>query len=178
MRKLSLHNPNKVIDYLCERLAVERTGAEFYSETLRKMAELNDPEAEKLRPQLLKIRDEELQHAEWLEAQILTLGGDLQDETELASLVRRESEGILNVVKGDMQPAHLFHALLMVELMDNAGWEMLLHLADEAGDDEAREEFSRRAREEQQHLMFVRQVVTTLARDQVLGAQQPIQATL
>ncbi len=38
----------------------------------------------------------------------------------------------------------MFHALFAAELVDNAGWDLLVQLADEADDDEARRAFKKR----------------------------------
>ena len=61
------------------------------------------------------------------------------------------------------------HALLTAELVDNAGWELLLELADDADDADARREFRKRLHEEEEHLIFMRRAVVAFARRNVLG---------
>lgn len=68
----------------------------------------------------------------------------------------------------DAELPHLFHALLAAELVDNAGWDLLAQVADEAGDREARKEFKKRLHEEEDHLLFVRKAVEKLAFRDVL----------
>ena len=62
------------------------------------------------------------------------------------------------------------HALLTAELVDNAGWQLLLELADEADDLEARQAFRRRLHEEEDHLIFTRRLVERLTRKELLGS--------
>jgi hypothetical protein len=64
---------------------------------------------------------------------------------------------------------HLLQALLAAELVDNAGWDLLAQLADEAGDREAKRAFKKRLHEEEDHLLFVRKAVEKLAFAEVLG---------
>ncbi len=69
----------------------------------------------------------------------------------------------------DAQLPHLFHALLAAELVDNAGWDLLAQLADEAGDHSAKREFKKRLHEEEDHLLFIRKAVEKLSFAEVLG---------
>jgi hypothetical protein len=82
----------------------------------------------------------------------------------------------MEVIAMDEELPHLFHALLTAELVDDSGWKLLLELADEAEDHEARRELQKRALEEEQHLIFIRSVVAALARREVLGGrlQMPV----
>src|SRR5690349_10616471 len=131
MKKLAQYDRNKLIDFLMERLTFEKAGVELYDTILEKMRAMNDLSVASLLPELERYRDEEWEHADWLTTQITALGGDVTEKTELARLVERESSGIEEVVKGDAQITHLFHALLTAELVDNSGWQLLLELADE-----------------------------------------------
>jgi bacterioferritin (cytochrome b1) len=113
---------------------------------------------------LTQHRDEEREHARWLEEQIRALGGDADAKTEMSELVTRESRGIADVIlDGDNHLSHLFHALLTAELADRAGWELLLSLADQAQDRDTRRELKRRLAQEEQHVAFIRHVVESLA---------------
>ena len=62
---------------------------------------------------------------------------------------------------------HDFHALLTAELADNAGWDLLVQIADEFGDPAAKKEFKKRLREEEQHLLFVRKTLLELTKQEV-----------
>lgn len=178
MKKLAQYDRNKLIDLLTERLTFERIGVDLYDTVLQKMSAMNDPQIISLVPEFSRYRDDEAEHVEWLELQISALGGDTAEKTELARLIERESSGIEDVVKGDAQLAHLIHALLTAELVDNAGWQLLLELADEADDDEARSAIRFRLHQEEDHLILVRRVATMIARTQILGRQQSLVAVL
>ncbi|WP_437961560.1 ferritin-like domain-containing protein [Sorangium sp. So ce119] len=171
MQKLAQGNKDKAIDLLNERLTYERASVRLYDSIVEKVGRSADPGLMNLLGQLREYRDQEKEHEEWLEARIRELGGDAHGETEMSRLITIESQGIQQVVlDGDQNPAHLFHALLTAELVDNAGWQLLLELADEADDDEARASFRKRLHEEEDHLLLTRQVVERLTRTELLGS--------
>ena len=64
---------------------------------------------------------------------------------------------------------HLFHALLTAELVDNAGWDLLAALAEEADDDDALDHFTLRQAEEEDHLEYLRQTIARYTESRVLG---------
>ncbi|WP_437825264.1 hypothetical protein [Sorangium sp. So ce1153] len=178
MQKLAQGNKDKAIDLLNERLTYERASVRLYDSIVEKVGRAADAGLLNLLGQLREYRDQEKEHEEWLEAQIRALGGDAHAETDGSRLITIESQGIGQVVlDGDQNPAHLFHALLTAELVDNAGWQLLLELADEADDDEARESFRKRLHEEEDHLILTRQVVERLTRTELLGARDEAVAT-
>jgi ferritin-like metal-binding protein YciE len=174
MQKLARHNRDKVIDVLTGRLTFERAGVRLYDSIISKVQAVaaESPEMGRLLEPLKEHRSEEKEHEEWLEAQIRSLGGDVHAKTAMAQLVETESQGIEKIVfDGTTAVSHLFHALLTAELADNAGWDLLVRLADEVGDKEAKRSFKKRLREEEAHLVFARRVLTKLARRDVLGEQ-------
>ncbi len=171
MKKFAEHDLDRALDLLNERLAFERSGVAFYDKILEVMHQSQDAGIRQMLPQMKEHRDQEKEHEEWLEEQIRSLGGDAHAETERSRLVTIESEGIKEVIDNDFALPHLFHALLQAELSDNAGWQLLLELADEAGDDEAREAFRTRLHRENEHLQMMREAVSTFARHEVLGEQ-------
>jgi rubrerythrin len=174
MEKLASINKDKVIDLLNERLAFERAGVRLYDSILSKMDGSGDLGIGAMRGQVQEHRNQEKEHEEWLEEQIRSLGGDAHSDTEYSKLVAQESEGLEKVSKTEGSLPHLFHALLSAELLDNAGWQLLLDLADRASDDDAREQFRRRLHEEDEHLIFMRRAVERFARQEVLGENAPI----
>lgn len=91
-------------------------------------------------------------------------------------LIEQESKGVIEVVSKDERLPHLFHALLTAELIDDAGWKLLLELADDASDDDARREFRKRAETEETHVVFMRDLVSGITRKAVLDqtAPQPV----
>lgn len=171
MKKFAERNLDKALDLLSERLSYEREAVVFYDKILQVMRGSQDAGIGSMIPRVQEHRDQEKEHEEWLEEQIRSLGGDAHGQTEHSLLAETESEGLKQVIDNDFGLPHLFHALLQAELADNAGWQLLLELADYAGDDEAREEFRTRLHHENQHLDFMRQAVSTFARREVLGEQ-------
>jgi len=61
--------------------------------------------------------------------------------------------------------AQCLHALLTAELTDNAGWELLIKLADNLGQDEMKAEFETALQKEEEHLQNVRTWVSECVLD-------------
>ncbi len=164
MDKLAKKNVAKVIDLLSERLAFERSGVKLYDTLHARLRVAKDPALKALLEQVEHNRDEE---------QIRALGGDAHTPTERSVLARAESEGVERVMRRDDSIPHDFHALLTAELADNAGWDLLVQIADEFGDSAAKKEFEKRLREEEQHLLFVRKTLLELTKQEVSVPQPP-----
>lgn len=177
MKKLAEMHPEKLLDLLTERLTFERTSVRLYDTVISRMKSSNDKNVIGMIGQMTKQRKDEKDHEEWLEEQVRALGSDAHSETELSELIERESRGIMEVIAQDNELPHLFHALLTAELVDDNGWKLLLQLADEAGDDVARQELRVRAEAEEQHLIYIRTVVAAFARKEVLGKSVQIPAS-
>ncbi|MBI2892478.1 MAG: hypothetical protein HYY06_02935 [Deltaproteobacteria bacterium] len=170
MHELSRSNPAKVIDALTERCAFEHEGVKLYDAILQKMKRSGDPEVTAMLDTVREYRDQEKDHEEWLEEQIRALGGDPHVSTERTRLIETETEGIEKVVlNGSNRIPDLFHALLAAELQDNAGWDLLVHLAEDAADHKAERAFRKFLHEEEEHLDFVRRVVRGYFEDEILG---------
>ncbi len=169
MKELANYDKPKVIDVLSERLAFERAGVKLYDRIIEVMRASADENVNRMLPEMQKHRDQEKEHEEWLEEQIRSIGGDAHTETDKSRLVTRESKGIEEVVMSDAQLPHLFHALLAAELVDNAGWDLLVQIADEADDSDAKREFKKRLHEEEDHLLLLRKVMEKLSFQEVLG---------
>jgi bacterioferritin (cytochrome b1) len=170
MKKLAQHNRAKVVDILSERLAFERASVKLYDTVIGKMRALSDPVSVRLIAPLEDFRGHEKEHEEWLEEQLRALGADAMRESDSASLTLRESSGIEQVVLRDDDAVHLVHALLTAELSDNAGWELLLELAEEAEDDVARRELRKRLHQEEEHLAELRRAMISIVRKEILQA--------
>lgn len=167
--KLAATHREKAIDYLNERLAFERSGVKLYDRIVSVIQASGDANIQGMLEEMREHRNEEKEHEEWLEEQIRALGGDAHGQTEHSELITRESKGIEEVIMSDAELPHLFHALLAAELVDNAGWDLLVQLADEAGDHEAKRGFKRRLHEEEDHLIFVRKAVEKFSVKDVFG---------
>lgn len=176
MHKLSQRNKQKLLDVLTERLNFERSGVKLYDSVIDKLQRANNSNLMPMMPQLKEHRNQEKEHDEWLERQIRELGGDASGETDLSRLIARESKGIEDaILDGDENIMHQFHALLTAELVDNAGWDLLVQLADQADDDDVRRAFKKRLHEEEEHLELVRRAMEGFMRKAVLNepAQMP-----
>lgn len=168
MEKLAQKNKAKVVDLLTERLCFERSGVKLYDKVLERMRASKEPSIRKMLDQMQEHRNQEKAHEEWLEECVRQLGGDDKQMTEHARLTTEMSKGIESVVMNDPQLPHLFQALLAAELVDNSGWDLLVELADEAGDREAVKEFKKRLHEEQEHLVLMREAVAKISAHEVL----------
>jgi bacterioferritin (cytochrome b1) len=177
MDKLTKHT-EQLIDILCERRAFERATLKIYDAIIGKLEMSNDIQVHRTLQVMHRHRDEEKEHADWLEGEISELGGDAQGETDLSRLVGIEALGLeAAVMDGDNNPGHLFHALLAAELLDNAGWELLVALAEEAGDKGAKKAFKKRLRQEELHLEFARRAVASFTCANVLGEELEMPAS-
>ena len=175
MEKLAQNNPAFLLDVLNGRLAFERTGVKLYDSVIGKIEAQAQPRFLAIVGQLREIRAEEKEHEEWLEAQIRGLGGNPDGKSEMAQLEMEEGRGIETIIcDGHSNAVHLLHALLAAELADNAGWDVLVKLADEAGDPAAKIEFAQRMAEEAKHLLFIRELVVRSAETMMLGAERPL----
>jgi bacterioferritin (cytochrome b1) len=173
MKQLAKRNAAFILDVLSGRLVFERTGVRLYDTVIRKIELQSAPRYHAVLGQLHEIRDEEREHADWLEAQIRALGGNPDEKTDLAQLEAEESRGIESViVDGHDKVIHLLHALLAAELADNAGWDLLVKLADDTGDRAAKRAFTKRLAEEAKHLLFIREAVVRAAEVEILGRDE------
>ena len=109
----------------------------FYEALIAKHDAYRDYDGGPQRRELVKIRDEEHAHARMLDGLIAELGGDPTALTPSADLVAVESLGIQKAI-ADVRTTldQALHAILVAELADNAGWDMLCDLADAANQDD------------------------------------------
>jgi rubrerythrin len=157
---------NALVDLLCERLAVETGGVELYRTILAKL-----PEPE-ITSRLEHFMNEEAQHRDLL-AGYLDRMNVSDRETPSARLAKHEGEAYLTLVAEAQTPAQLLNILLTVELMDETGWEMLINLGRDLGDEEMVATFQQALRSEKEHLRGVRGMLAQINRALVLaeGAQ-------
>ncbi len=170
MDKLAERNRDKVIDMLTERLCYERATVPLYDKIIERMQASKEPSIAKMLGQMQEHREQEKAHEEFLEDCVRQLGGDDKKMTEKAKLTAELSKGIEQVIMSDPQIPHLFQALLAAELVDNAAWDLLVELADEADDRQAVKDFKRCLHEEEDHLIFVREAMAKMSAHEVLGA--------
>jgi rubrerythrin len=145
------------IDKLGERAAFERTGARLYDAMIAKYDALGGFDGGPTRERLLEIRDEELEHFAIVQDAILSLGGDPTVMTPAADVVGVEGAGLVQVMTDPRTTMdQCLGALLIAELADNDGWELLASLAAGMGHDELARTFREALEMEEAHLFDVR----------------------
>lgn len=159
MEKLMGNSPEVMVDKLGERLAFERTGVRLYESLLTKFqateAKLNFPGMSTA--QLSQFRDQEAQHFKIVVEALEKLGAEPTAQTPGADVVGIESMGLAKVIDDPRTTlSQSLHSLLVAELADNAGWELLIKLAQDMGEDEFVMSFTQALNEEQEHLIHVR----------------------
>jgi len=158
MSMLAGNAPQLFIDKLGERLAFERTGTRLYDALLAKFDALGDGGTGATRAELERIRADEARHFAMLAHAIETIGGDPTAQTPCADLAGVESMGLMQVLSDPRTTfVQSLHAILVAEMADNAGWEVLVALADENHQASLSTEFTTALSEEQDHLEMVRQ---------------------
>jgi rubrerythrin len=158
-----------LMDKLGERMAFERAGTRLYDALLVKCAA--DPLKTVPAKDIKHIRDEEAVHFALIGAAIQTLGGDPTSQTPSADVAGVEGMGLMQVVNDPKTTvAQALHAILVAEMVDNAAWEELIELTEQAGNDDLVERFTQARDEEQEHLEKVQEwyKAATMA-----AAQQP-----
>lgn len=149
--------PTVLIDRVAERMAFERTGVRLYDGLLLKHDALGGFDGGPSRGDLELFRAEELEHFALLKDCLERLGADPTAMTPGADRAAVESMGVAQVIADPrMDLAQSLHAILLAELADNDGWEMLIDLATALGQDEMATEFQRASLEEVRHLESVR----------------------
>jgi rubrerythrin len=141
------------MDKLGERLAFERTGTRLYEALVSKHDAFGSFTGGPSREALEHIRQEEYQHFTLLQSVIEQLDGDPTAVTPSANLHATAAHGIQMVIV-DPRTTLLqsLEAILMAELADNACWEALIELAQEAGKDTFVQQFQEALGNEQDHL--------------------------
>jgi rubrerythrin len=140
-----------LMDKLGERLAFERAGTRLYDALMVKCAAA----ASKIvsSKEIKHIRDEEAVHFALLGAAIQSLGGDPTAQTPCADVTGVEGQGLMQVVNDPKTTvAQALHAILVAEMTDNAAWEELIELTEQAGNDDLVARFTKARDEEQEHL--------------------------
>lgn len=160
MQVLSGKRPQLLIDKLGERLAFERAGTRLYDAMIRKCTstmQVQTPAFSAPIDELRRIRDEEARHADLLVQAIEMLGGDPTAQTPGAALVGVEGMGLMQVINDPRtSPTQSLHALLTAELSDDAGWELLIEVAEHCQQTELAHRFQAARSEELRHADDVR----------------------
>jgi rubrerythrin len=155
-------NMDALVDTLCERLAVETGGVDIYKAALTKIA---DPT---VGARLEHFMHEEATHRDLLAAYLDKLGVDDRD-TPSARLARHEGEAYLRLLAEADTPAQVLNILLTVELMDESGWEMMINLGRDIGDDDMVRTFNCALQDEKEHLRGVRGMLAQMNRELMMS---------
>ena len=155
--------PQLMLDKLGERVAFERTGVRLYDALIDKVDALEQAGTATVPlPVLVQIRDEEAQHFAMVVRAIQSLGGDPTVQTPCADLAGMESAGLLQAISDPRTTvAQSLHAILLAEMADNSGWEVLIALANEQQHDVMAAEFGTALANERDHLRFIREAYET-----------------
>lgn len=149
--------PTVFLNKLGERLAFERTGTRLYEAVLIKFDTQPVWQGGPTRDELLRFQQEELSHFEIVKDAIEFLGGDPTVMTPAADMAAVTSDGVMKVITDPRSSlSESLQALLVAELTDNDGWQMLIQLAQGLGHDKLVSSSQQALAEEDEHLMSVR----------------------
>lgn len=177
--KLKGGEPTVFLDKLGERLAYERAGTRLYDALILKYRATRQAQADALPAvggedpgtALERIRQEEFEHFSMLCEAMKTMGGDPTAQTPCADVTAVASSGFMQVLNDPRTTlAQCLNAMLAVELADNAGWELLATLADEAGQNDLAGRFLAALGQEQQHLELIKGWLTGIVSDKKAAA--------
>jgi hypothetical protein len=187
MAKMKGGAPSIFMDKIGERIAFERGGTRLYDALITKYQAVDAMGEEVLVPAdqlpsmdgvaaapgsiagerpletLMRIRNEELEHFKMLGLAMVKMGGDPTAQTPCADVQATASMGIIQVVTDPRTTlAQCLNVMLTAELTDNAGWELLIQLAEEAGETELAGRFLGALGQEQEHLAIIKGWLTML----------------
>lgn len=148
-----------LIDKLGERLAFERTGTRLYDYFINKCQTAPLQSDSPISIDMLKrFRHEEALHFKVIADALESLGADATAQTPGADVSSVASSGVLQVLSDPRTSVdQCLEAMLNAELVDNAGWDLLVKLADDMGLDDMSKDFQAALNEEDEHLMEIRQ---------------------
>jgi rubrerythrin len=157
LKALQGESVSVLVDKLAERLQFERTGTRLYDGLLRKLDAKGGFDGGPSRDELQRFRDEEHQHFGALLRQMEKLGADPTAVTPSANLTGVASMGVAKVIQDARTTlAESLHALLIAELVDSDGWQVLQEVAEQLDQEDLVQLCATAQREEREHLEAVR----------------------
>jgi len=156
MKAVMGEQPTLFMDKLGERLAFERAGTRLYEALVSKHDAFGSFSGGPSKADLEDILQEEHNHFAMLWSTIEQLGGDPTAVTPSADIQATMGHGVAKVIV-DPRTTLLqsLEAILVAELADNACWETLIALAEQAGEANLVKQFERALATEQNHLAKV-----------------------
>jgi hypothetical protein len=157
MQKVMGRHAEVLIDKLGGRLAFERTGTRLYDALIAKFMSRKDEAAMLSADQLQQFRAEEAAHIGLCWDALRQLGADPTCVTPMADINAVASIGLMQVIADPrMTVAQSLHAIHVAELADNDGWQLLIKVAREMGQDDIADRFQTALEEENRHLAALR----------------------
>jgi rubrerythrin len=155
---LSGTRPEVLLDKLGERLAFERGGTRLYEALITKCV-ARAAGSDLLQMDVLeRIHHEEMRHMELVRTIIESMGADPTAMTPCADAIGVASAGLIQVLTDPRTTlAQCLDAMLTAELTDTAGWEMLITLMEQTGNNKFVPEMAQALAAEKDHLRQVRQ---------------------
>lgn len=157
MTAMKGESPTLLIDKLGARLAYERSGVRLYEALLSKFDANGAFEGGPTRALIEGILNDEYNHFKLLTEALVHLGADPTVMTPTADLEANITQGALAVmVEPRTNFVQCLEAVMTIELIDNACWESLVELAQQAGQRDLAARFEAALREENAHLANVK----------------------
>jgi hypothetical protein len=155
--------PQVLVDKLGERLAFERGGTRLYDTLLVKCRAASPALPAEDVEALRRFPDQEVQHFMLVADALESLGADPTAQTPCADPVGVQSMGLVQAMNDPRTSiVQSLNVMMDTELIDNAGWEMLIGLARSLGHGRIADDFEVAARQEAQHLVHIRELVERL----------------
>jgi len=158
MQKLMGRHAEVLIDKLSGRLAFERTGTRLYDGLIGKFMVRKDEASMLPMDQLQQFRAEEAAHIGVCWDALRQLGADPTSVTPMADMNAVASIGLFQIISDPrMTVSQSLHAIHMAELADNDGWQLLITVAQQLGQDDMVMQFRQALADEDRHLAALRQ---------------------
>ncbi|RYZ37699.1 MAG: hypothetical protein EOO72_10345 [Myxococcaceae bacterium] len=149
------------VDRLCERLSFEKTSSRLYASLLLKTHALGTYTGGPSSERLLELHNQELEHQALVREGLLRFGIPTSLRTPSGDVADSQSRALIQAV--DAPGTSLLEALratLVSELINNAGWAVLVDLAAELGPSDLEQSFREVLLAESRHLTEVTVWVT------------------
>lgn len=148
--------PSLLFDKLGERLAFERTGVRLYQKLISKLEAFGEYDGGPTRDELLTLLNEEHCHVALLKDAIEQLDGDPTAVTPAADVAGNIAHGVIQVLSDARTTVvQSLEAMLVAELADNAGWNVLVEIVRDAGHEQLAKAFEQAEQTEAQHRVKV-----------------------